>query len=126
RDYTEAQVETWAGPAPEPARWIARMKTKQTFVACRRGEIVGFAEFEGDGHVNALYVHHEHQGKGIASRLLDRIEQEAERAAVDRLYTEASITARPFFERRGFVVVQPQEVAYRGLVFRNYKMEKRR
>lgn len=125
-DYTPAQIDAWAGPAPEPERWRARLETRQTFVACRDGAVVGFAEFEGDGHVDAVYVHHAHQGAGVASRLLERIEQEAARASVARLYTEASITARPFFERRGFVVVEPQEVERRGQTFRNYTMEKRR
>jgi putative acetyltransferase len=125
KDYSPAQIETWAGSAPEPARWKVRMETRQTFVALHSGEVVGFAELESDGHVDAVYVHHEHQGTGIASRLLERIEQEAERSSLKRLYTCASITARPFFERKGFVVVKPKEVEYRGLRFRNYRMEKR-
>lgn len=124
KDYTPDQIETWAGPAPEPEKWRERLETRQTFVACSGDEIVGFAEFEADGHIGAFYVHHERQGEGIASRLLIRIEQEAEYAAIDRLYTEASITALPFFEKRGFVMVQPQDVEYRGMRFRNYRMEK--
>lgn len=124
KDYTPGQIESWAGAAPEPEKWRVRLENKQTFVACLDSDIVGFAEFEADGHVDALYVHHEHQGEGIASRLLERIEKEAERTEIIRLYSEVSITARPFFERRGFVVVQPQDVEYQGVKFRNYRMEK--
>lgn len=126
RDYTPDQIAAWAGAAPEPDKWRKRLAGRQTFVACLEDIIVGFAEFEADGHIDAFYVHQEHQGEGIGTRLLNRIEQEAEQAAIDRLYTEASITALPFFEKRGFVVVQPQEVEYRGMKFRNYRMEKRR
>jgi GNAT superfamily N-acetyltransferase len=125
RDYRPEQIDAWAGPTPEPAKWRARLQNKQTFVACLDGKMVGFAEFEADGHVDAVYVHHQHQGAGIASRLLERIEQEAAQTGVVRLYTEASITARPFFEARGFVVLQPQDVEFRGAMFRNYRMEKR-
>lgn len=126
KDYTPAQTQAWAGAAPEPEKWKARMETKQTFVARHNGLIVGFAEFEANGHVDAVYVHHAHQGQGVASSLLRQVEQEAERLGLARLYTEASITARPFFERRGFVVVTAQDVEYQGQVFRNYKMEKRK
>jgi len=125
RDYTPVQIETWAGTAPEPEKWRTRMKTKQTFIASRAGELVGFVELETDGHVDALYVHHDHQGEGIASHLLKQIEKEAMRSGIIRLYTEASITARHFFERRGFVIVKPQEVDYHGVKFKNYRMEKR-
>ena len=69
-------------------------------MAALDGAIVGFAELEGDGHLDTLYVHHEHQGRGIASALLDRIEAEARRLGMARLYTEASITAQPFFRAR--------------------------
>jgi putative acetyltransferase len=128
RDYSRAQVEAWAGPAPEPERWEKRIAAgeRRTFVAEQVERVLGFAEFEGDGHIDTLYVHHEFQGCGIASRLLDRIEAEAQRLCLARLYTEASITARPFFERRGFSVVTPQRVEVRGQSFRNYRMEKRR
>ena len=129
RDYSRAQVEAWAGPAPEPGKWEKRIATgegmKRTFVAHQGERVLGFAEFEGDGHIDTLYVHHEFQGCGIASRLLDRIDAEAQRLGLARLYTEASITARPFFRKRGFSVVTPQRVEVRGQTFRNYRMEKK-
>ena len=124
RDYGPAQIDAWAGAAPDPNKWRARLGTRPTLVACLDGVLVGFSEFEPDGHIDTLYVHHAYQGRGIASRLLERIEREAASLGVRRLYTEASITARPFFERRGFAVVEAQQVRYRDAVFTNYKMEK--
>ena len=130
RDYSRAQVEAWAGPAPEPEKWRKRIAAgecvRQTFVAAQGERVLGFAEFEGDGHIDTLYVHHEYQGRGIASLLLDRIEAEAQGLGLARLYTEASITAKPFFERRGFSVMSPQLVEQGGCTFRNFVMEKRR
>lgn len=129
RDYSVAQVAAWAGPSPEPTKWeqrIAADKSKRRmFVAIRGREVVGFAELEVDGHLDTLYVHHEYQGYGIASALLDRIEAEALGLGLSRLYTEASITAEPFFRARGFSVVRPQVVEVRGRKFRNFVMEKK-
>jgi putative acetyltransferase len=128
RDYSRAQVEAWAGAAPDPEMWEERIaageSVRQTFVAVMDGQVLGFAEFEGEGHIDTLYVHHEYQGCGIASRLLDWIEAEAQRLGLVRLYTEASITARPFFEKRGFSVLTPQLVEQGGYTFRNFVMEK--
>jgi GNAT superfamily N-acetyltransferase len=127
-DYSVSQVEAWAGPAPEPEVWEKRIagegSARKMFVATKEDTIVGFAEFEDDGHVDTLYVHHEYQRCGIASALLHRIEAEARRLGLHRLYTEASITAEPFFRARGFSMVRPQEVEVRGRTFRNFVMDK--
>ena len=127
-DYSVAQVEAWAGPAPVPEVWERRItedgSARKTFVATKEDRVVGFAELEGDGHVDTLYVHHQYQGCGIASALLDRIEAEARSLGLRRLYTEASITAEPFFRRRGFSMIRPQDVEVRGHTFRNFVMDK--
>lgn len=127
-DYSVAQVEALAGPTPVPELWHGRItedsSTRRMFVATKEDEIVGFAEWEEDGHIDTLYFHHEYQGCGIASALLDRIEAEARRLGLRRLYTEASITAEPFFRARGFSMVRPQVVEVRGHTFRNFVMDK--
>ena len=127
-DYTGAQVEAWAGPAPDLEMWDRRItednSKRRMFVATTEDWVVGFSELEEDGHVDTLYVHHEYQGRGIASALLDQIEAEALRLGLRRLYTEASITAEPFFRARGFSMVRPQVVEVRGHTFRNFVMEK--
>jgi putative acetyltransferase len=127
-DYSVAQVEAWAGPAPVPETWDRRItedsSTRRMFVATKNYVVVGFAELEEDGHLDTLYVHHEYQGCGIGSALLGRIEAEARRLGLRRLYTEASITAEPFFQSRGFSMVRPQLVEVRGHTFQNCAMEK--
>ena len=54
---------------------------------------------------------------------LDRLER-----AVDApvLTTHASLTARPFFERRGYRVLREQQVERHGVRMTNFVMEKRR
>jgi GNAT superfamily N-acetyltransferase len=51
-----------------------RRTAKPTWVAEINRQIVGFADLEPDGHVDMLFVHAEHQGKGIARALLAHIE----------------------------------------------------
>ena len=42
---------------------------------------------------------------------------------IKRIYAEVSITAKPFFERMGFVVVKEQVVNIKGFELTNYLME---
>lgn len=43
---------------------------------------------------------------------------------VESIITDASITARPFFEKRGYKVIKEQQVELRGQIFTNFKMSK--
>jgi putative acetyltransferase len=125
RDYTEAQVKAWAPDTVDRASWATRRASRPTWVAEIDDEIAGFTDLEPDGHVDMMFVHPDHQGRGVANALLNHVESEAARLGLARLHTEASITARPFFEKKGFRVVAPQTVSLRGQDFVNYRMEKR-
>ena len=85
---------------------------------------VGFAELESDGHIDRVYVSADHQRRGIGRQLLAAVEAEARCVGLARLFTEASITARPFFEAQWFTVLVPQVVRCRGAEFINYRMER--
>ncbi len=69
-----------------------------------------------------LFVHCQYQGRGVAKSLLDHILLKSREQKLSSLCTDASITAKPFFERSGFKVVQEQDVELRGQIFRNYRM----
>ena len=82
--------------------------------------IVGFGDMASDGYLDRLYVHADHQGQGIATALCDRLEQ----AVQGPITTHASITARPFFEKRGYAVIKEQTVERQGVALTNFVMIK--
>ena len=93
-------------------------------VAEKDDEAVGFAELERDGHLVMFYLRKDAVGRGVGSRLYLAVEQVARKRRLGLIFTEASITARPFFERQGFRVVGEQTVARRGARLTNFAMEK--
>ena len=123
-DYTGEQVRAWAPKVPEPANWHARMSGRHTFVAEENEEILGFAELEENGHLDMLYVRRDAGGRGIGTRLCDAAERRAGSIGVRTVFTEASITAQPFFEGRGFVTLHRNDLVVRGAALTNYSMEK--
>ena len=86
--------------------------------------IVGFAEFELDGHIDCFYCHHQWIGSGIGSALMNAIYERANQKKILRIFAEVSITARPFFEKQGFIITKEQTVVIKGVQLTNYKMEK--
>lgn len=123
-DYTGEQVEAWAPEVPDAEEWHARMSGHRTLVAEEDGEVVGFVELKEDGDLDMLYVRKDAVRRGIGQRLYNAAEQEARSRGLGRIFTEASITARPFFERQGFRVAREQTVAARGVSMTNFVMQK--
>jgi putative acetyltransferase len=124
RDYSPAQVLAWAPDDIDANAFGRKRAAKPTFVATIGGAPAGFADLEPDGHIDMLYVHAEHQARGVARALLEHVEGLARDQRMNRLHSEVSITARPAFERLGFRVLTAQTVALRGQTLTNFRMEK--
>lgn len=60
--------------------------------------------------------------RGVAGALLAPLRGIAVAAGLAELSTDASITARPFFEQHGFAVVTEQHPVTRGVEMTNYRM----
>lgn len=119
-DYTEEQLDAWADGKADPEVWHRSLQAHDSIVAMEGDSIVGFGDIDRTGYLDRLYVHAEYQGKGIATAICDRLEQ----TATGRITTHASITARPFFEKRGYRVVREQQVERHGILLTNFVMEK--
>ena len=122
-DYTPEQLAVWADGTADPERWEQSFLQHQTLVARVDGIVAGFADRDGD-YLDRLYVHKDVQRQGVATALVDGLEQSARAEGHRRMVTHASITARPFFEKRGYQVVREQQVERKGLLLTNYVMEK--
>lgn len=123
-DYTASQILAWASALADEAKFAARCASRSTWVAEAGDRMAGFTDLQSDGHIDMLYVHPDFQRRGVARTLLEHIESVARSLPLSRLYTEASVTARPVFERLGFRVIAAQTVALRGESMINYRMEK--
>ncbi|MEH2280970.1 MAG: GNAT family N-acetyltransferase [Nostoc sp.] len=123
-DYTEEQVAAWAPGNMDIEVWIKSLGSKFTYVAEEQSKIIGFGELEANGHIDRFYCHKDFQRKGVGKKILEQIELKATSCGVKKLFTEASITAKPFFESQGFFVIKKQEVERRGQKLINFVMEK--
>lgn len=123
-DYSSKQVRAWAPDDIYFRNWVEVCSSRFTYVADDEGVIAGFGELEPNGHIDCFYCHKNYQGCGVGRQLYQAIEVKAIELSLRRLFTEASITAKPFFQRMGFSIVREQEVTRRGETFINYAMEK--
>jgi len=120
KDYTEEQLDAWADGKPDAAKWNESLCAHFSLAAEADGILAGFGDIDETGYLDRLYVHRDFHGKGIASVLCDRLES----SVSGLITTHASITARPFFEKRGYRLIKEQQVERQGILLTNFVMEK--
>ena len=123
-DYTQQQVEAWAPDDADIDKWRKRMQGIDPYVCVENDTIIGYTDVQPSGYIDHFYVHHQWQRRGVGTLLFETIEAQAIELEIKEMTSAVSITARPFFESRGFSVVTPQEVFIGEVGFRNYKMLK--
>lgn len=137
KDYTKKQLDAWADGSLDPEKWNASFLAHYSLIAEEDGEIVGFGDIDDTGYLDRLFVHADRQRRGVASAICNMLESYMrgsshgasvcggiESVGGGKITVHASVTARPFFEKRGYKVVKPQEVERHGVVLTNFVMEK--
>lgn len=123
-DYDEVQQAAWIACADDEASFAERLASSLTLVATIAGAPVGFASLRGRDHVDMLYVHPAVAREGTGTLLCDAIEKLARARGATHLTADASDTARPLFEKRGFSAKHRQTVALGDEWLGNTRMEK--
>lgn len=122
KDYAKEQLDVWATGIIDLEKWNQSFEEHYSLVAIDDEVIVGFGDINKAGYLDRLFVHVDYQRKGIATTICNQLEQ----AVQGSIVTHASITARPFFEKRGYRVIKEQQVERQGIFLTNFIMEKER
>ena len=120
KDYTKEQLNVWATGQIDLEMWNLSFQVHFTIVAVDNNLIVGFGDIDKTGYLDRLYIHSDYQRQGIAAAICDQLEQ----AVPGTIVTHASITARPFFEKRGYIVEKEQKRKANLLSLTNFWMAK--
>lgn len=119
-DYTKEQLNAWATGTIDREKWDKSFREHYTVVAETDGIITGFGDIDGTGYLDRLYVHADYQRTGIATAICDELESFVNGTII----THASITAKPFFEKRGYITIRQQQVERHGVYLTNFIMAK--
>lgn len=122
KDYSKEQLTVWATGKVDLEQWNRSLQEHFSLVAVDDEIIVGFGDIDSTGYLDRLYVHKDYQRKGIATALCEVLEK----TVSNKITTHASITARAFFEKRGYKVITEQQVVRQNIFLTNYVMEKGR
>lgn len=121
KDYTKKQLDVWATGSVDLKQWDKSFCEHLTIVAKINNVIIGFGDMDKTGYLDRLYVHKDFQNQGIATAICDELEKSIN---ANKFTTHSSITAKPFFEKRGYREIKEQQVIRGGIELTNYVMEK--
>lgn len=125
RDYSQEEVEDWASCGEDVSKIGEMIETHYFIVAVNQlSQLVGFSSITPQGYLHSMFVHKDFQGRGIATMLLREIEMYASSVGIMRITSEVSLTARPFFEKQGYVVQTEQKRRANQLCLTNFWMTK--
>lgn len=126
RCYSPEQLRVWRDRVPSAETYAARADAGAAiFISiAEEGSLAGYALLEPDGHLDRLYCHPDHAGRGHATALLAHADRFAQPRGILRLFTEASEVARPVFERAGYMVTHRRDFEVAGVPIHNYAMER--
>ena len=124
KDYTKDQVKAWSSGYYYVEGWRTKLSDQNFYIAELNKRIVGFASFTHTGYIDFMYVHKNFQSQGIATMLLETIEKQANNWGIKKLQADASLTARPFFLRRGYELVKENVKRIDNVEFVNAVMTK--
>jgi putative acetyltransferase len=123
-DYDEAQRRAWATAADDEEGFAQSLEKGLTLVALIGGGPVGFISLQDGGLIDQLYVHPAVAHTGVASALVDAIEKLAAARGTAMLATDASDTAKPLFEARGYQATRRNTIEIDGEYLGNTRMTK--
>jgi len=123
-DYNPQQIEAWTYGIKNKERWIEVIEKQFVLLAIIENQIAGFGTLKDGDYIDFFYTHKNFQRQGIADKILNELENEARKHHSKIITSDISITAKPFFEKKGFAVKTEQKNIRLGVELINFKMEK--
>ncbi|MFB6115494.1 MAG: GNAT family N-acetyltransferase [Candidatus Nanohalobium sp.] len=122
--YSSEELEHLEQAVPDMVAELAE-KDEFKFYVAENETITGVAGFHPKGKIAGIFIHPDHQREGIGRKLMQKIDNEAEKEGVEELEVSASITAKEFYEKFGFKTIEETESEIEGKYIPIYKMKKK-
>lgn len=124
-DYSEEQLDAIAPKDANEYHWEKSLEKSHTIVVEEDDKLIAFGNIGKTGYLDRLYVHPDYLRKGIASKLVEELEEYAKKHGSHVINVTSSITSKAFFESKGYAVIEEQINERRGERLLRYLMEKK-
>ena len=128
KDYTSDQIEKFAGVKYTSDIWANSINNEYHISIEVNGSIEGMCHAkireDGDGEIVGLYFTKELAGKGLGREIVEMAFDFLFKYKPKKIVLTGTATAKPFYERMGFVQIEEKRINIRGAEIKCFNMEK--
>ena len=121
-DYNKKQIDAWITSVENKERWKSILANQYFLIAEIDSKMVGYGSLENGNYLDLMYVHKDFLRKGIANMIFEKLKAKSLALGFDKLTSDVSKTARPFFETKGFNVIRENKNMMNDVEIINYHM----
>ena len=122
--YSKEQKRAWSSQAWDNPNFDESISKGKGWLLSEKGIIVAFATRYPKDRIALFYCKGHFQRKGCGTKLLHKLEDEAEKEGLDSLTTEASLISYELFLKNGWKIIRKEKVTINNIFFERYKMIK--
>lgn len=122
KDYNKIQIDAWITSVENKERWQSYIAGQYFLIAEIDKKMVGYGSLKNGDYLDFMYVHKEFLRKGIANMIFENLKAKSIALGFDKLTSDVSKTARPFFETKGFKVIRENKIMMKDVEIINYHM----
>ncbi|MBV8047090.1 MAG: GNAT family N-acetyltransferase [Paludibacterium sp.] len=83
-------------------QWLSRLRQSVPFVVEYDGQVIGYANLDGEGVVDHFFVRENWQGRGVGTLLMEKVHREAAGRRLPALTALVCRASQSFFAHWGF------------------------
>ena len=122
--YTLDQKRAWCSQAWDNPNFEISISKGKGWLINNEEEIIAFALRYPDNKISLFYCLGKSQRKGLGTKLLNQIEEDARNEGLRFLITEASLISYKLFLKNNWEVRRKEKIIINNKLFERYKMVK--
>ncbi len=122
--YSKDQKRAWSSQAWNNPNFDKSITEGKGWVLLEKRIIIAFVSRYPKNRVSLFYCKSKFQRKGYGSKLLYKIENQAEKEGLSYLSTEASLISYKLFLKHKWEIIRKEKVNINNCLFERYKMIK--
>jgi GNAT superfamily N-acetyltransferase len=122
--YSQDQKRAWSSQSWINPNFDKSITKGKGWLLSEKGIIIAFATRYPNNRIALFYCKGKFQRKGLGSKLLHKLEDEAREEGLDTLSTEASLISYKLFLKNEWEIIRKEKVTINNILFERYKMIK--
>jgi len=124
QSYSPEQIRAWSSKAWDNNNLNNSIVKGKGWLINEKETIIAFGLRYPKNRLSLLYCLGKHQRKGLGTKLLYKIEEEAKEEGLEYIYTEASLLSYRLLLKLDWEILRKEKIIINNIFFERYKMIK--